>query len=72
MIARSELDKELAAMERQRTETLETLSRIDGALQLVRHLIDKSSAKAIQARKEADEQQAVLGAADAGSEQPPA
>lgn len=74
MIERSELDGELASLERQKAETAKQhdetgrmLVRIDGALAMVRHMIDKCSDKAIKAQAEH-----AAKAAEAGGEQPPA
>jgi hypothetical protein len=68
MIERDELDAEMASLERQKAETERQrsemdamLARIGGALAVVRHLIDKSSAKAIKAKQAACDAAAEAG-----------
>jgi hypothetical protein len=63
-IERTELDAHLAALERQRAEAVENLHRIDGAIAGARCLIDRCSAKAIQAKQQA----ALDAAAEAGGD----
>lgn len=42
---REQLTQELASLERQRPDALETLHRIDGAIQMVKHLLSKETVR---------------------------